>query len=321
MHLLGINWNPNETLFHIGFLQIKYYNLLWIVAFALGWFIMKKIFENEKKSMEELDSLFIYTVLSTMLGARLGHVFFYDWEYYQHHLLEILLPIKENPEGTLFGFIHGYEFSGFAGLASHGAAIGVIIGMYLFTRKHQGFTLLWLLDRLVIPVSIGAFLVRLGNFFNSEINGKITTGSFPFSVRFIRDYDDMPPERALAITKAHSTDAAYKALEHNPQFADVLNTIPFRHPAQLYEGICYIVLFVALYLLYWKTDKKENRGYLFGLFLVALWTIRFLVEFVKKSQGGFEKSLGLLSTGQWLSIPFILIGLYLMYRATKAKTA
>ena len=136
MYFLGFNWNPNETLFNLGFLQIKYYNLLWITAFALGWFIMKKIFDKENKTAEQLDSLFIHTVLATMLGARLGHVFFYDWPYYKNHLLEILLPIRENNGSTLFGFINGYEFTGFAGLASHGAAIGVIIGMYLYTRKY-----------------------------------------------------------------------------------------------------------------------------------------------------------------------------------------
>ena len=211
MHILSFIWNPDDTLFHIGFIQVKYYNLLWIVAFALGWYLMKKIFLNEKKTEEQLDSLFIYTVLATMLGARLGHVFFYDWPYYQNHLLEILLPIREDPEGTLFGFIHGYEFTGFAGLASHGAAIGIIIGMYLYTKKYPEFKMLWILDRIVIPVSIGAFCVRLGNFFNSEINGKIVDKSFAFATKFVRDSDDMPASRALAITKEKTVDAAYHA--------------------------------------------------------------------------------------------------------------
>lgn len=319
MHFLSFIWNPDDTIFHIGFIQIKYYNLLWIVAFALGWYLMKKIFLNEKKTEEQLDSLFIYTVLATMLGARLGHVFFYDWPYYQNHLLEILLPIREDPEGTLFGFIHGYEFTGFAGLASHGAAIGIIIGMYLYTRKYPEFKMLWILDRIVIPVSIGAFCVRLGNFFNSEINGNIVDKSFAFATKFVRDSDDMPASRALAITKEKTVDAAYHALENNSKFAEILNSIPYRHPAQLYEGVCYIFVFLILYYLYWKTDKKNKPGYLFGLFLVLLWTIRFFVEFVKKSQGGFEKSLGLLSTGQWLSIPFILIGLYFIFRPTTSR--
>ncbi len=319
MYFLGIIWNPNETLFNLGPIQIKYYNLLWIVAFALGWFIMKRIFLQEKKTVEQLDSLLIYTLLATMLGARLGHVFFYDWPYYQNHLLEILLPIRENANGTLLGFIKGYEFTGFTGLASHGATIGVIIGMYLYKRKYPEFNLLWLLDRMVVPFAIGAFCVRLGNFFNSEINGKITDESFIFATKFVRDSDDMHPSKALGVTQEKSVNAAYDALVNNPQFSEYLNQIPYRHPAQLYEGVAYIFVFLLLYYLYWKTDKKNKTGYLFGLFLVLLWTIRFFVEFVKKSQGGFEESLGLLSTGQWLSIPFVLIGLYFMLRPRVSK--
>lgn len=320
MHFLGIIWNPNETLFNIGFVQIKYYNLLWIIAFALGWYLMKRIFINEKKSVDQLDSLFIHTVLGTMLGARLGHVIFYDWAYYKNHLLEILLPIRESDTGSLlFGLIDGYEFTGFTGLASHGAIIGIIISTYLYTRKYPEFRLLWIFDRMTIPFAIGAFCVRLGNFFNSEINGKEVDASFIFATKFIRDSDDLHPSRALGITREKTVNAAYDAIENNPEFSQYLAEIPYRHPAQLYEGVGYIFIFILLYFLYWKTDKKDKLGYLFGLFLVLLWTIRFFVEFVKKSQGGFEESLGLLSTGQWLSIPFILIGLYLMFKP--AKTA
>ncbi len=314
MYFLGFTWNPDDTLFKLGVLQIKYYNLLWIAAFAIGWYLMKKIFLNEKKSLEQLDSLFIYTVVATMLGARLGHVFFYDWDYYQDHLLEILLPIRERTGSALFGIINGYEFTGFTGLASHGAAIGIIIGMYLFTKKYKDMSMLWVLDRIVIPVSIGAFCVRLGNFFNSEINGKVTDESFLFATKFVRDSDDMPASAVLQLTKENSINAAYAALENNPKFASYLQAIPFRHPAQLYEGISYIFVFLLLYYLYWKTEKKYQSGFLFGLFLVLLWTIRFFVEFVKKSQGGFEETLGLLSTGQWLSLPFILVGFYFMFK-------
>jgi len=316
MYFLGFTWNPDDTLFKLGVLQIKYYNLLWIIAFAVGWYIMKRIFERENKSREQLDSLFVYTVLATMLGARLGHVFFYDWPYYKNHLLEILLPIRERAGSTLFGIINGYEFTGFTGLASHGAAIGVIVGMYLFTRKHREFNVLYILDRIVIPISLGAFLVRLGNFFNSEINGKITEASFFLATRFVRDSDDMPAGKAMAITGEKDPNAAYHALQDNPQFSEYLEAIPYRHPAQLYEGVLYIGVFALLYYLYWKTDRKDKPGYLFGLFLVLLWSIRFVVEFVKKSQGGFEESLGLLTTGQWLSLPFIVLGLYFMFRKT-----
>jgi len=316
MYFLGFTWNPDDTLFKLGVLQIKYYNLLWIIAFAVGWYIMKRIFDNENKSREQLDSLFVYTVLATMLGARLGHVFFYDWAYYKNHLLEILLPIRERAGSALFGIINGYEFTGFTGLASHGAAIGVILGMYLFTRKHREFNVLYILDRIVIPISLGAFLVRLGNFFNSEINGKITDASFFLATRFVRDSDDMPAGKAMAITGEKDPNAAYHALEDNPQFSQYLEAIPYRHPAQLYEGVLYIGVFALLYYLYWKTNRKDQPGYFFGLFLVLLWSIRFVVEFVKKSQGGFEESLGLLTTGQWLSLPFIVLGLYFMFRKT-----
>ncbi len=310
MHFLGIIWNPDETIFSLGPLQIKYYNLLWVTSFALGWYLMKKIFLKEKKTAEQLDSLFMYSLIATMLGARLGHVFFYDWAYYSQHLLEILLPIRETSSG--------YEFTGFTGLASHGAAIGVITGMYLYTRKHPEFKILWILDRIVIPFAIGAFCVRLGNFFNSEINGKVTDENFVFATKFVRDSDDMHPAEAMRITSKKTVNGAYDAIANNPQFSEILEQIPYRHPAQLYEGVAYIFVFLILYFLYWKTDKKNKSGYLFGLFLVLLWTIRFFVEYVKKSQGGFEESLGLLSTGQWLSIPFVLIGLYFMFRPTKS---
>ena len=320
MYFLGFDWNPEGTLFKLGFIQIKYYNLLWITAFVAGWFIMKKIFQNEKKSMEKLDSLFIYTVVSIMLGARLGHVFFYDWEYYQNHLVEILLPIRESANGNLFGIINGYEFTGFTGLASHGATIAAIIGMWLYCRKWKDIKMLWLLDRLVIPSAIGACFVRLGNFFNSEINGKVVDKSYFLATRFIRDSDDMPAYKAMALTKEQTENAAYKAIQHNPEFSNILESIPYRHPAQLYEAICYVFVFIILYQLYWKTNKKDKPGYLFGLFMALLFIVRFVVEFFKKSQGGFEDSLGdVLTTGQWLSIPMIIIGLYFMFRPTLEK--
>jgi len=315
MYFLGFDWNPEGTLFKLGFLQIKYYNLLWIAAFVLGWFIMKKIFLNEKKSMEKLDSLFIYTVVSIMLGARLGHVFFYDWDYYKEHLAEILLPIHENPDSSLFGIINGYEFTGFTGLASHGATIAAIFGIWLYTRKWKDIKMLWLLDRLVIPAAIGAAFVRIGNFFNSEINGKTANKSYVFATRFIRDSDDMPAYQAMALTNEKTPNAAYKAIQHNPEFSSILQSIPYRHPAQLYEAFCYLIIFALLYLLYWKTGWKNKSGFLFGVFMLLLFTVRFFVEFFKKSQGGFEDALGTpLTTGQWLSAPLIFIGIYFMMK-------
>ncbi|WP_350287693.1 prolipoprotein diacylglyceryl transferase [uncultured Croceitalea sp.] len=319
MYFLGFNWNPNDILFKIGFVQIKYYNLLWILAFVVGWYIMKKIFVKEHKSMEKLDSLFVYCVVSIMLGARLGHVFFYDWDYYKDHLLEILLPIRESTNESLFGFINGYEFTGFTGLASHGAAIAAIIALFLFARKYKDMSFLWLLDRVTITCAIGATFVRLGNFFNSEINGKIVGKSFALATRFIRDSDDMPAYKAMRLTQEKTASAAYKAIESKPEFAQLLQEIPYRHPAQLYEAFLYLILFGLMWFTYWKTSKSEKSGFLFGLFMVGLWSARFVVEFFKKSQGGFEETWGTFSTGQWLSIPMILVGLYFMLRPVNQK--
>lgn len=323
MYFLGFNWNPDDTLFTLGFVQIKYYNLLWILAFVLGWYIMKRIFINENKDQERLDSVFVYCVVSIMLGARLGHVIFYDWEYYQNHLIEILLPIRENSNEALFGFINGYEFTGFTGLASHGAAIGGMIGLYMLSRKFKDMGVLYLLDRVVITCSIGGAFVRLGNFFNSEINGKAVEKTFAFAVRFIRDSDDMPAYKAIGITKEKTASAAYKAIESNPEFANVLEAIPYRHPVQLYEAFGYLVVFIIMYFgLYWKTDKKNKPGYFFGFWLVTMWgIIRFALEYWKKSQGGFEDTWGTFTTGQWLSIPFVIFGLYLMFRPNPNTTS
>jgi prolipoprotein diacylglyceryl transferase len=283
MHLLSINWNPSEVLLNLGPIQIRYYSLMFIIAFSLGYYITKRIYEKEGIPLKYLDSLFMYTVIATLLGARLGEVFFYNWAYYQNHLIEILLPIKADANATLFGFIEGYKFTGFAGLASHGAAIGIIVALYLYRRKYQYKTLLWILDRVVISVAIGGVFVRIGNFFNSEIVGTFTNSDF--GVVFQANGDTLP-----------------------------------RHPAQLYEAICYVFVFAILWYTYWKTDKKHKDGYIFGLFLVLLWTVRFFVEFVKQNLGGFGETFGnVLSTGQWLSIPFIIAGFYFMFRKTNTS--
>lgn len=273
MFLLKIDWAPSETLFKIGSFGIHYYSLMFVIAFGLGYYIMKKIFENEKIPIEYLESLFVYMVVSILLGARLGDVFFYSWDYYQDHLLEILLPIRETADG--------YTFTGFRGLASHGAVIGVLIGIYLFQKKFKDKSLLWLLDHLTIPVSLGAAFVRLGNFFNSEIVGKYTGNNF--GVVFLNNRETLP-----------------------------------RHPAQLYEALCYLCLFFALRYTY-KSATKHKDGYLFGLFFTGMFSIRFLIEFIKESQGGFEEVMPFFTTGQWLSIPLIVMGLILILRKNKVS--
>uniref|UniRef100_UPI0040496925 prolipoprotein diacylglyceryl transferase n=1 Tax=Flavobacterium sp. TaxID=239 RepID=UPI0040496925 len=296
-------WNPSEGI-DLGFFMIRYYSLMFVIAFALGWMIMKKIFDRENEPIEKLDSLFIYTVVATLLGARLGHVIFYQPELFTKDPLSILLPIQTDPE---------FKFTGFAGLASHGAAIAIIISTYFFSKKVMKKPLLWLLDRVVVTVAAGAVFVRIGNFINSEIIGKETTSKF--GVKFLHDY--FTKTNATQITQISDSKAAYKAIVNEPQFAEYLAQVPVRHPAQLYEAVSYVFVFLILYFLYWKTDARLKQGYLFGLFLILLWSVRFVVEFVKESQGGFESALGVFSTGQWLSIPFIIMGIYFMFKAKK----
>lgn len=311
---LHIIWNPSEGI-DLGFFMIRYYSLMFVIAFALGWYITKKIFDRENEPVEKLDSLFIWTVFSTLIGARLGHVFFYDWAYYKNHLIEILLPIRENQNETLFGIFDGYEFTGFTGLASHGATIAIVIAMYFFSKNIMKRPFLWVLDRVTIPVASGAALVRLGNFFNSEIIGIKTDSAF--GIRFL--HDTFSKNDAVQQTQIQSPKEAYAAIVSDPKFADLLAQVPAKHPTQLYEGFCYIFVFLILFYAYWKTDAREKQGFLLGLFLILLFTVRFFVEFVKESQGGFESSLGLFSTGQWLSIPFVIAGLALVLMEKKVK--
>ena len=278
-----IKWEPSETIFKIGDFGIHYYSLMFVLAFTIGYYLMKRMFNKEKISEELIEPLLVYVVFSTLIGARLGEVFFYNWDYYSNHLIEILLPIREKENGGfLFGLLNNYEFIGFRGLASHGASIGIILGLYIYQRKYNYKPLLWLLDRLSIPVSLGAFFVRIGNFFNSEIVGKYTGNNFG----------------VICINRGE--------------------TLP-RHPTQLYESFGYLILFLILNYLY--KNRENNNGYLFGIFLSTMFTIRFIVEFLKESQGGFESKLTLFSTGQWLSIPMILSGLFIIiYSFKKLKS-
>lgn len=269
MMYLSIDWNPNVELFKIGPLAIRYYSLMFVVAFLLGIQIMKRIFKNENISLEKLDTLFVYTVIATLLGARLGHFLFYDTKFLFEHPLEVLLPVRFNP----------FEFTGYQGLASHGAAIGIIIAMYFYSKKVIQKPLLWILDRIVIPVASGAIFVRIGNLMNSEIIGKPTNSDYGFIFKKLGE--DFP-----------------------------------RHPTQLYESFGYLITFIILWLIYWKTDKKEKLGYLFGVFMVLLWSVRLVVEFFKEPQDALKETWDL-NTGQILSIPMILIGAYFMFRANK----
>jgi len=275
MFLLQIDWDPLKYI-DLGFFKLHFYSLMWIVAFILGFYVTKRIWKNENETSESLDSLFIYSVLGIMIGARLGHVIFYQSELISDDFFSIFLPFK---------FKGGFEFTGFQGLASHGAAIGMIISMYLYNKKIIKKTILWILDRVVVPVALGAVFVRIGNFINSEIVGIKTDSAFGVIFR-----------------------------QNSENFA--------RHPAQLYEAFCYIFVFLILLYFYWKTNKSKQQGFLFGLFLVLLWTVRFFVEFLKEPQGDEDLAAffgDVLNNGQLLSIPFILIGLYFMF-VYKPKT-
>lgn len=303
-----MDWNPNQVLLDLHFIQIRYYSLMFVIAFSLGFYITKKIFLAENKPLEKLDTLVIYVAIATLLGARLGHVFFYDWDYFKVHPLEIILPFRFSPS---------FEVTGFAGLASHGAAVGIIIAMLLYIRKYPDMKLSWVLDRIVIAITIGGMFVRFGNFMNSEIVGKVVDKSFPFAVKFLQSGDFSAGE-AMQLTGQNTPQKAFEVIAHNPQFVEIYNQIPYRHPAQLYEAVGYFLLFWLLYYLYWKTNKKDQPYFIFGVFLIALWTIRFLVEYVKDRQGGIEDTLGVFSTGQWLSIPFIVAGVFLLFFKRKS---
>jgi prolipoprotein diacylglyceryl transferase len=270
MDFLQILWDPaSDGIRLFGDYKVHYYSLMWILAFILGYRIMKKIYKNENQSEEKLESLFMYSVLGIMIGARLGHVIFYQPELFKEDFFSVFLPFK---------FSGGIDFTGFRGLASHGATIGMITSMYIYNKKVLKKSVLWILDRVVIACASGAIFIRVGNFFNSEIIGKPAEEGLPWAVVF-KNIDNIP-----------------------------------RHPGQLYEAFGYLFVFLIVYFIYWKTKKGMQEGYLFGLFLLLLMTVRVFVEQFKIAQVDGREDLILgLNTGQVLSIPFIIIGLYYMF--------
>jgi len=186
--------------------------------------------------------------------------------------------------------------------------------MVLYRKKYNYKSTLWILDRIVIPVAIGGVFVRLGNLMNSEIVGK-ETNSATYGFRFFRD--TFVDYQAMRLTKTTNVERAFDLIENNPQFKELYNQVPLRHPTQLYEAFSYVLIFVILWYVYWKTKKKKKEGYIFGLFLVLLWTVRFFIEFYKEGFGGIETFFDIgLNTGQLLCIPFIMLGFYFMFRPT-----
>ena len=266
---LFINWDVSPEIFNLGGFSVRYYGVLFAIAFILGYKIEEKMFKSEGIPQKWLDKLWIYVAVATVIGARLGHCLFYDWAYYSAHPVEMILPVRFEPE---------FRFTGYQGLASHGAAIGIIAGLWYYSKKVSKKSILWILDRAVIPIALAGFFIRTGNLMNSEIVGQAT--SMPWGFRFI--HCGMPdPETP-------------------------------RHPAQLYEAVCYLISFFILMHLYWKTNAKDKQGFLFGAFLILIFTARFLIEFVKDNQEAFEEGM-VLNMGQLLSIPFVLIGIAVVF--------
>ncbi|MBR6001938.1 MAG: prolipoprotein diacylglyceryl transferase [Bacteroidales bacterium] len=261
MGLLAIHWNIDPAIFRIGGFELRWYSILFVSGFIIGWFIFKKFFRREGVPEKLLDPLLYTLLIATIVGARLGHCLFYQPDYYLTSwkgFAEIFMPWK-------------------GGLASHGGAIALVLAMWWYAAhygKKYGFDFLWIMDRLVITVCFAGALIRLGNLFNSEIYGDVTT--LPWGIVFERNEETLP-----------------------------------KHPTQLYEALSYTILGFGLLAAYNKRLEKLKRGEIFGIFLICLFGIRFLIEFIKEPQVEFETTMAL-DMGQILSIPFILAGIALL---------
>lgn len=253
-----ITWDITPELLNIGPFSVRWYGLLFAMAFIAGFKIMQWIYKRENKPESDVEQLVIYVIVGTVIGARLGHCLFYNPEYYLANPLEILMVWK-------------------GGLASHGTSIGIPIAIYLYTKKKK-LNFLWQMDRVVIVTALGGSLIRLGNLFNSEIIGK--AADVPWAFIFTR-VDNIP-----------------------------------RHPTQLYESLAYLTIFIILFFIYKNKYKKLNDGFIFGVFLILLFTFRFFIEFFKENQSGFEQGMAF-NMGQLLSVPFIILGVILVVRSLK----
>ena len=265
IHQLFVVWDFNPVLLSIGSFDIRYYGLMWAVALLLGGFMFNRFCRKEDLPQSVADSIFVYGVLATVIGARVGHCLFYEPSYYLSQPWTIITEIRNG------------------GMASHGAAVGLLIGLWLFSRKNK-LPYIWSLDRVMIPVAIGGAIVRLGNLFNSEIVGNVCDAAWGF--KFVRLYPNLPIE-----------------------------LVPVQHPTQLYEALCYVITFIVLAYMYFGKDLGRRRpGALFGVGLEGIFLTRFFIEFVKVEQEAFEKGMAL-DMGQLLSIPFILLGAWMIWRA------
>lgn len=264
--MLGfITWDVSPEIFTWP-LTVRWYGLMFAIGFWLGYNIVSRMFKREGAPESWLGSLLIWVACGTIVGARLGHVFFYQWDYYSQHLAEIPCIWE-------------------GGLASHGGAIGVILAVVLFSVFTSKRSSLWTFDRLVVAIALVGGLIRIGNLMNSEIFGHAT--DLPWGFMFVRsrEWQALYPGQAC-------------------------------HPTQIYEALCYFALFGLLMWMYWKKNSGERPGLIFGTFLIGVFMSRFLIEFIKNDQVAFEEAMTL-NMGQWLSVPFILIGVWLIIRALK----
>ncbi len=252
-------------------ITIRWYGMMFAIGFIFGVWLISKMFKHEGEKSSWAATLFIYVVICTIVGARLGHVFFYAWdEYYSKHLLDI------------FKIWEG-------GLASHGGAIGIIIGLFIYSKYVTKRNVLWACDRLVVPTAFVGGLIRLGNLFNHEIYGHAT--NLPWGFRFIENLNEWMNGAAPIFSQPS-------------------------HPTQIYEALSYFAIFALLMYLYWKRNEEERQGLLSGIFFIGVFGMRFLIEFIKNPQEDFEAAMTL-NMGQWLSIPFILLGVILIAWAMK----
>lgn len=260
--LLAVNWNVDPVAFSIFGLDVRYYGLFWALAFIAGIVYFTKFVRREKLPDKLVDSLFWFATLLGIIGARLGHCLFYEPEVYLAEPLRIL-NIREG------------------GMASHGAALGFLLGLVLFSRRNK-ISFWWAADRIMIPVAIGGAGVRLGNLMNSEIYGGPT--DLPWGFIFERNGETIA-----------------------------------KHPTQLYEALFYILVFVVLLWLYYKRDAgRKHPSLLFGVGLIGIFLSRFFIEFIKNDQVGFEADMAL-NMGQLLSIPFVIVGVVFVIRGLKAE--
>ncbi len=272
-----IHWNVDPIIFSIGEVRVGWYGLLLATGFMLAYVVLQKIAKNEKVPLEIIDRFALLTCVWTVVGLRLGHCLFYDWAYFQHHILEIFIPFVQTPQG--------WVFTGYEGLASHGGTIAIILYVLYFSHKHK-VNLFWLFDRIAICIPIAAALVRCGNLMNSEIIGSVT--NVPWAFVFDRLY---------------GTNECCEP----------------RHPAQLYESLVYMSLFAYQMWYYFKHTKGYiPAGRSLGTALVVIFGARFLIEFVKADQVAFEANMTL-NMGQWLSIPFVLLGVACIWYSIATK--